>query len=96
MVNFLDVSVILHPDRTIETDIYYKSTNAHDYFPYGSAHPDHSRDNVSYNIAKCIIIFVSNGEKTEYRLNELKNWLKVVKNPKMLLIELFVIQDYKV
>ena len=28
--NFLDVSVILHPDRTIETCIYYKETNTHD------------------------------------------------------------------
>ena len=76
VVNFLDVSVILHSDRTIETDIYYKDTNAHDYLPYDSAHPDHSKDNVLYNLAKRIVVFVSNEEKIEYRLNELKNWLK--------------------
>ena len=46
VINFLYVSVILHSDRTIETDIYYKDTNAHDYLPYDSAHPDHSKDNV--------------------------------------------------
>ena len=79
MINFLDVSVILHPDRTIETDIYYKDTNVHDYLPYSSAHPDHSRENVPYNLAKCIIVFVSNEEKAEYRLNKLKNWLKSCK-----------------
>ena len=79
MINFLDVSVILHSDRTIETDIYYKDTNAHDYLPYDSAHPDHSKDNVPYNLAKRIIVFVSNEEKIEYRLNELKNWLKSCK-----------------
>ena len=80
MINFLDVSVILHSDRTIETDIYYKDTNAHDYFPYNSAHPDHSEDNVSHNLAKRIIIFVSNEEKIEYRLNDLKIWLKSCKH----------------
>ena len=79
MINFLDVLVILHPDRTIETGIYYKDTNAHDYLPYDSAQPYHSRDNVPYNLAKRIIVFVSNEKKTEYRLNELKNWLKSCK-----------------
>ena len=79
MINFLDVSVILHPARTIETDIYYKDTNVHDYLHYSSPHPDHSRENVPYNLAKRIIVFVSNEKKTEYRLNELKDWLKSCK-----------------
>ena len=69
MINFLDLSDILHPDYTIETDIYYKDTYAHDYLPYDSTYPDHCRDNVRYNLAKHIIVFVSNEEKTEYRLN---------------------------
>ena len=73
VIKFLDVSVILHPDRTIETGIYYKDTNAHGYFPYDSALLHHSRDNFANNLAKRIIVFVSNKEKTEYRLNELKN-----------------------
>ena len=60
IINFRDLSVILHPDRTIETDIYYKNTNAHDYLPYDSAHPDHPKDNVPYNLAKHIIVFISN------------------------------------
>ena len=72
MINFLDVSVTPHPDRTIETDIYYKDTNGHD----KSAHPDRSRGNVLYNLAKRMIVIVSNEEKTEYRLNEFKKWLK--------------------
>ena len=82
VINFLDVSVILHYDCTNETDIYYKNTNAHDYLPYDSAHPDHSKDNVPYNLAKCIIAFVSNEEKIQYRLNKLKNWLKSCKYQK--------------
>ena len=47
-----------------------------------TAHPDHSKNNVLHNLAKGIIAFVSNEEKTEYRLNELKNWLKSIKYPK--------------
>ena len=79
VINFLDVSVILHSDRTIGTDIYYKDTNGHDYFSYNSAHLDHAKDNVPYNLAKRIIVFVSNEENIEYRLTELKNWLKSCK-----------------
>ena len=63
MINFLYVSVILHSDDTIETAIYYKDTNAHDYLPYDSAHLDHSKDNVLYNLTKYIVVFVSNEEK---------------------------------
>ena len=65
IISFLDVSVILHSDRTIDIDIYYKDTNTHDYLPYDSAHPAHFRDNVPYNLAKRIIIFVLNKEKIE-------------------------------
>ena len=68
----MDIEVILHSNNTIETDIYYKETNAHDYLPYNSAHPKHGKD----NLAKRIIAFVSNDEKVEMRLKELKNWLK--------------------
>ena len=67
-INFSDVLITLHSDRTIETEIYYKDTSAHDYLPYGSTHPDHSKDNVPYNLAKRIIVFVSNEQKIEYRL----------------------------
>ena len=81
VINFLDVSVILHSDRTIETDIYYKDTNAHDFFPYDSTHPDHFIDNVLYNLAKRIIVFVSNEENIEYMFNKLKNSLKSCKYP---------------
>ena len=34
---------------------------------------------IPYNLAKRIVVFVSNDKKIEYRLNELKNWLKSCK-----------------
>ena len=77
VINFLGVSVILHSDLTIEIVMYYKDTNEHDYLPYDNSHPDHSKDNVPNNV----VVFVSNEEKMEYRLNELKGWLKSCQYP---------------
>ena len=75
-MNFLDIEVILHSNNTIETDIYYKDTKADDYLPDNSAHPKHCTDSLPYNLAKRIIVFVSNDTKFEMRIKELKNWLK--------------------
>ena len=60
----MDIEVILHSDNTDETDIYYKDTN--------SVHPKHSKENLLKNLAKRIIVFVSNNEKSEITLKELK------------------------
>ena len=70
VLNFLDIEVILHADNTVETDIFYKDKNTHDYLPYNSAHPKHCKDNLPYNLAKRIIVFISNEEKVEMRLKE--------------------------
>ena len=75
VLNFLDIEVILHYDNTVETDIYYKDTNAHGYLPYNSAHPKHCKDNLPYNLTKRIIVFVSNNQKAEIRLKDLKSSL---------------------
>ena len=71
VLNYLDVKTILHEDNSVETDIWYKPTNPHDYLPYDSAHPDHTKNNISYNLAKRIIVFVTNPEKVIIRLDEL-------------------------
>ena len=72
-MDILDIEVILHSDNTAEGHIYYKDTNAHNYVPYNSAQQKHCKDNLPYNLAKCIIVSVSNDEKVEMRLEELKN-----------------------
>ena len=64
--------------------MYYKDTNAHDYLPYNSAHPKLCKDNVPYNFAKRIIVFVSSDAKVDMRLKELKNWLKDCNYPKVI------------
>ena len=74
-INFLDVTVILTKGNTIKTDVYYKPTNSHEYLSYNSHHPNHVKNNIPYNLAKRIVVFVSDYNQTENRLKELKQWL---------------------
>ena len=75
VLNFLDVKIILHENGNIDTDIYYKDTNPHDYLPFDSAHPDHIKNNIPFNLAKRIIVFVSDKKIMDERLKELKLYL---------------------
>ena len=75
VLNFLDVSIILHQNGRLETDIFYKKTNSHDYLNYFSHHPQHTKQNIPHNLAKRIIVFVSDEEKMNEKLSELKMWV---------------------
>ena len=57
------------------TDIFYKETNSHDYLNYFSPHPEHKKQNIPYNLAKRIMVFVSDESKMNEMLSELKIWL---------------------
>ena len=54
-----------------------------------TAHPKHCKDNLPYNLAKRIIVFVSNDEKFEMRLKQLKNWLKDFNYPDSIINQSF-------
>ena len=69
--------------------MYYKDTNTHDYLPYDSAHPESCRKNISYNLAKRIIIVVTELEKVKLRLNKLKILLKSNKYPDYIISSVF-------
>ena len=73
--DYLDISLIVREDGYVATDVFYKETNSHDYLPYDSHHPQHTLDNIPFNLAKRIIVFCSESEREEYRLKELKQWL---------------------
>ena len=51
-IRFLDIKIIKHDDNTIETEIFYKSTNSHHYLNYNSQHPSHILKNIPFNLAK--------------------------------------------
>ena len=72
VLNFLDVKIILHEDNSVESDMYYKLPKIHDYLAYDSTHPDRTKNKIPYNLAKRVIVFVSNPEKVIIRLDELR------------------------
>ena len=75
VINFLDVTVLLHENGYVETDIFYKETNSHDYLSYNSHHPNQIKYDIPFNLAKSILIFVSDEQKVTLQLKELRKWL---------------------
>lgn len=63
-------------DTAILTDIYYKDTDSHDYLPSNSCHPRHTLRNIPFNLARNICTLVDDSERKDFRLKELKKWLR--------------------
>ena len=55
VINFLDITVLLHENGYVETDVFCKETNTHDYLNYNSHHPNHIKYNIPFNLAKRIL-----------------------------------------
>ena len=98
VLNFLDIEVILHSNNTFKTVytilymlkcIYCKNTNVHDYLHIKVHIQNVVKDNLPYNLAKRIIVFVSNDKKVQMRLKELKNWLKDCNDPDSIINQSF-------
>ena len=75
IMNKQDKNIYIYIYIIIESDVHYKPTNSHQYLNYGSFHPLHCKNNIPFNLAKRIIVFVTCSEKMEFRLRELKLWL---------------------
>ena len=88
-LNFLDIKIILRENKYITTDIYYKETNPHKYLDYHSAHPSHVKQTIPFNLAKRIIVFVSDPDLIEVRLKELEKWLIDCNYPKNIIKQAF-------
>ena len=52
VINFLDITVLLHENGYVETDILYKETNTHNYLNYDNHQPNHIKYNISFNFGK--------------------------------------------
>ena len=76
ILNFLDLTIILFENGTIQTDIYYKPTNSHHYLDYNSFHPLHIKNNIPYGLTKRILSFVTDPAMMEFRLEQLRSWLR--------------------
>ncbi|XP_062579660.1 uncharacterized protein LOC134241640 [Saccostrea cucullata] len=71
---FLDVLVIKE-DTKLSTDIFYKSTDTHQYLHFGSCHPHHTKTAIPYNLARRLCAIVSDENTRDIRLKELKLYL---------------------
>ena len=72
VINFLGITVLLHENGYVETDIIYKETNTHEYLNYNSHHPSDIKYNIPFNLAKHILVFVSYKQKVAFRSKELR------------------------
>ena len=48
VINFLDI--LLHENGYVDTDIFHKETNTHDYLNYNSHHANHIKYNIPVNL----------------------------------------------
>jgi hypothetical protein len=62
-------------DGNIETDIFYKKTDSHQYLDFFSCHPKHVKTNIPYNMMQRINRIVSNSDRKVERYNEMSTWL---------------------
>ena len=81
---FLDI-MIINNNCKIETDIYLKKTDIKQYLPYTSCHPRHIKNNIPYCLARRIKTTVSEHNKQEKRMEELKQDLIKRKFPILLI-----------
>lgn len=52
--------------------MYYKPTDTHQYLHFSSCHPGHTKRAIPYNLARRVCTIVSDNEKRNERLHELK------------------------
>ena len=79
-IPFLDVCFELK-GNVMETDIYYKPTDTHNYVQFGSFHPRKTLTNIPYSLARRICVIVSNLDTRDVRLDELRHFLLRKKYP---------------
>ena len=75
-VPFLDVRFTIMDDKSLDTDIYYKETDSHNYVPFFSYHPHKTLSNIPFTLARRICTIVSDKDKRDIRLDETRARLK--------------------
>ena len=74
-VNFLDVKVSLI-EQHLETDLYCKSTDCHQFLDFNSAHPIHIKKSIVFSQCLCIKRLCSSNVAFENHLESLKGWFQ--------------------
>lgn len=77
---FLDILVKKTEGRII-TDIYYKSTDTHQYLDFRSSHPSHTKRNIPFCLARRVCTIVADETLRDRRLDELQKYLELQRYP---------------
>lgn len=70
-VPYLDVSLHINEDGTLDTDIYAKDTDTFNYLPFQSSHPRHVARNIPFALARRIKGIVSNPDRVQLRMADM-------------------------
>ena len=73
-VSFLNL-FIYKDEGKIKTDVFYKDTDSHDYLPFNSCHPRHTKKNIPFTLSRMICSIVTDPTRRDFRLQELESWL---------------------
>ena len=68
-VPFLDVRFTIVKDKSLDTDIYYKETDSHNYVPFFSYHPHKTLSNIPFTLVRRICTIVSDKAKLDSGLD---------------------------
>ena len=82
-VNFLDVKVSLI-DQPLETDLYCKPTDCHQFLDFNSVHPIHLKESIVYSQDVCIKRLCSSNVAFKNHLESLEGWFQNRGYPKTL------------
>ena len=73
-IPFLDI-LIKRDNTGIWTDLYHKPTDTQRYVPFPSNHPNHTKRNISFTLARRIWMIVENNTRKQKHLEELRHKL---------------------
>ena len=74
-LNFLDVIVKIQQDEFV-TDLYYKSTDGHQYLHFDSCRASHTKTSIVYNQTLRMKRICSRRSDLIVSINKLKDWLR--------------------
>ena len=72
-------------ENKLYTDIFYKTTDTHQYLDYRSCHPKHTKNNILYTLARRICTIIVEEDLREKRLLELMMLLRKQNYPEGLI-----------
>jgi hypothetical protein len=72
-ISFLDIRVYVSNNQ-VYTDIYYKLTDTHQFLPFQSCHPRHTKISIPYSQARRLCTIIDDNEIKNARLQEMKGF----------------------